>query len=153
MAVVVLAAIASSRAAPSSNSTLGPCKTRSAGRLVDFISAFNNGQVGTLDTIVATGASFHWYFVDGDVGQRLDDTSHDRSSLRQYFLARIAQHEQLALLTAKLKQRVNSPNVVDFTFSATRQANDLSATRYLAKGAFLCDTRRVQLIVFAMGPQ
>lgn len=152
LVVLVSVAAASSGTSPNSTSTLGPCKTRSAGRLVDFISAFNNAQIGKLDSIVATGSAFRWYFVQGDAGQRLDDTSHDRSTLRGYFTARAAQHEQLALISATLKQREKSPTLVDYTAELLRQATDVPATRYLAKGAFMCDAQRVQLIVLAMGP-
>lgn len=130
-----------------------PCATASSEALIRFVTAFNLGSLGTLDRVVARGPNFKWFYVSGAAGPRGQDTGSDRATLIAYFADRHAQHDQLALVSARMKTTKQAPSVVDFTAVFERTAADLldSPRTFLAKGAFICVGSTARLSVWGMG--
>jgi len=117
-----------------------------------FISAFNRGDLKTLDRLFARGTWWRWYSVGTAPGRRLQGWAYDRKTLVKYFRARHRKHERLALQS--LRFNGVSAGYGHFEFWVSRNADDIAAPAprtYHGKGAMSCWAGK--LGVWAMGEE
>lgn len=119
---------------------LDPCSLRTTGEtLLGFSLALAEGDAFEADTYFANESSFVWFSDAESVPPRLDESSEDRESLRDYFDRRVAFGERLRFVEV-----VGTPNVrnglgmVDLSMVYWRSASDLPASLYLGKASFDC---------------
>jgi hypothetical protein len=113
-----------------------------------FVQAFNAGDRSTLQRLWATPAKgFQWYSTDGP-GRRLDPNASDRAGLEAYFADRHDHGERLRLTSFQYNGA--SGGYGHFQYTLMRQADDLIPTRYLGKGAAVCDPTHLTLGVWSM---
>jgi hypothetical protein len=122
---VLAAGLAAVSAAPTAAGA--DCDARPA---VDaFVAALNAGDLDGVDEQFApAGEGWVWFFVNDRAGQRLGSASRRRETLRSYFAARIARHENLRVL--RFVQHANG----NFTFVLRRRADDLRGGRPVERG-------------------
>src|SRR5918994_6652242 len=96
LVLAATAAFALSAVVQTSSGGSGGCK---AGPVVGaFLTALDSGDLERIDQLFAAeGEGWNWYSVGDRAGRRLSAESTDRGTLRAYFGARLAQHEQLSL--------------------------------------------------------
>jgi hypothetical protein len=112
-----------------------------AGRISEFLYAYNAGASGTADQFVAPARDFQWY---SEPPNRLHAAAYDRSTLAAYLAQRHADGDHLTLESVSLS---GDPvgGVGNFGFVVVRGSTPLES-----KGAIDCATRR--FIVFSLGP-
>ena len=120
LALVSISALALG-AATAAGSRPGPGETCEARPIVEqFFAALKAGDLVTLDALFAgEQEEWRWYSVSDRAGQRLGAAASRRSSLRAYFAARIAKHEQFRLL------RLDENGDGNFGLLVERRADDL----------------------------
>jgi hypothetical protein len=106
------------------------------GLVIQFIAAFNKGDVHRLSHIFAR-SDFGWYSTDGP-GARLGAEAYDRDTLLGYFMRRHKFRERLRLRSFKFNG--NSQGYGNFEYGLVRRAQDLKPTEYYGKGAAVCRT-------------
>jgi hypothetical protein len=106
-----------------------------------FITAFNNGDVQTLDRLFAKEPVFRWFGTTAP-GARLRATATNRATLVSYFASRHRRSERLLLRSLQVNGNTIAPAPLgpygNFEYGLMRQASDLAATRYYGKGAARC---------------
>jgi hypothetical protein len=120
--------------------------------VVQFIAAFNRGDLKRLDAVFARGMGWRWYSVGSAPGRRIQRTAYNRTTLIKYFRTRHKQHERLRLLTFQYNGRSNG--YVHFQYELLRSADDMSAPMprtYVGKGAISCWAGRIG--VWSMGEE
>jgi hypothetical protein len=107
-----------------------------------FFAALKAGDVSRLDELFGRDEDWRWYSISDRVGQRLGAASMQRSSLRSYFAARIARHEQFRLL------RLDENGSGNFGISVQRRADDLRDGQWVqrgGKGWVSCTTGKINV--------
>jgi hypothetical protein len=127
------------------------CGARDARSTVTrFLAAFNRGDLRKLNVLVALGAGFDSYAVNGGPGQRVRRAASNRSTLIPYFAERHRRSERLVLMRFGVDRR--SLGKASFWFELLRRADDLKPEAlYVGKGAVGCNRRRA-IAAWAMGP-
>lgn len=117
------------------------CSRAHARQLVhDFIDAYNEGNLGRLDAIIATEPDFGFFRVSPERDSRFAE---DRSTLIPYFRERHDLDDQLELVDFRLNsKRGSSPsNIWGFGLKIRRTSDDIlpwgNAT-FVGKGAADC---------------
>ncbi len=112
-----------------------------AGRISEFLDAYNAGKSGIADQFFAPAPDFQWY---SEPPNRLHDAAYDRSTLGADLAQRHAEGDHLTLERVSLS---GDPvgGIGNFGFLVVRGSTPLSS-----KGAIDCATRR--FIVFSLGP-
>jgi hypothetical protein len=115
-----------------------------------FVRGYGAGHVAAIDRMFAPEPRFVW-FSAGRPQSRYGEPSHERSTLRAYFRARIRKHERIRLteLGAGYDPR---RRIVNFGGKLIRSADDIRPRRGPTnfKGAADCVTGRPALIVWSM---
>ena len=123
-------------------------ETRAAFR--SFVSAFNAGDYGRLDSVFAKAPGFGW-FSSPRPGVRLNAAATRRDTLVRYFRSRHLKRDRLRVLSF----RFNGGNGVgNFEFKLRRSASDYRRAAWfglIGKGAASCVGPRVQFIVVSLG--
>jgi hypothetical protein len=127
------------------------CNERGTQELVvQFIGAFNRGDLAQLDRLFARGMWWRWYAVGTAPGKRIQAAAYNRNTLVKYFRARHKRHEHLQLRSFQYTGR--SDGYANFQYEILRRADDMArrAPRtYTGKGAMSCWEGR--LAVWGMG--
>jgi hypothetical protein len=126
------------------------CTEPTVRQLVDqFIGAFNTGSDPALQRVWAdSGQGFGWYTTDAP-GERTRPAALDRHGLTSYFASRHDAGESLQLTSFQFNG--NSLGYGSFQYTLIREADDLSPTEFLGKGAAICGSTP-RLIVWSMSP-
>jgi hypothetical protein len=131
------------RATPTVGSSDLVCTSEAAlaGRISEFLNAYNAGASGLTDQFFAPAPAFQWY---SEPPNRLHDAAYDRSSLAAYLAQRHADGDHLTLESVSLS---GDPvdGIGNFGFVVVRGSTPLQS-----KGAIDCPTRR--FIVYSLGP-
>ena len=150
LASLVAAALLS---APPTAATGAPCNEIGGRELVmNFITAFNRGDVQRLDTLFARGTWWRWYSVSNAPGKRIQAAAYNRATLIKYFRARHRKHERLTLRSFQAGDR--SLGFVNFQYEVLRRADDMKAPTprlYVGKGAVSCWAGKIA--VWSMGEE
>jgi hypothetical protein len=118
--------------------------------VTDFLAAFNRGDLGRVDRLVAPKRRFRHYTVSGAPGERVGEGARSRSTLIEYLAGRRGHSEQLLLTWFAVARR--GPGNATFQFDVVRSADDLELpTLYRGTGAVNCTGRR-RLVTWAMAP-
>jgi hypothetical protein len=128
------------------------CARSELGRLVvQFVDAFNAGNLERMDRTFARRPDFRWYSTDAP-GERFAPRAGDRPSLRRYFAQRHAMGERLRLQSLKINGNTRAAKPYgNFEYRLLRRADDLPETPYEGKGAAHCYARQADvLIVWSM---
>lgn len=117
------------------------------------VAAFNRGDLAALDRHFAPTPGFRVYFSSAP-GKRSMTVRLDRPSLVPYFARRHARADRLRLRSLRVNANTAAnPPYGNFTFTLTRNADDLEPTRYQGKGAVYCfRTRPDGVFVWSMAP-
>jgi hypothetical protein len=118
--------------------------------VVEFIGAFNRGDLARLDRLFARGMWWRWYAVGTAPGKRIQAAAYNRNTLVTYFRARHKKHERLQLRSFQYTGR--SDGYAHFQYEILRRADDMAkgaARTYTGKGAMSCWEGR--LAVWGMG--
>jgi ketosteroid isomerase-like protein len=110
--------------------------------LEQFFAALNAGDVSGLDELFARDENWRWYSISDRVGQRLGPASMQRGSLRSYFAARVARHEEFRLV--QLHEAGNG----NFGIELLRRADDLRDGTWVrrgGKGWVSCTTGKINV--------
>lgn len=118
-----------------------------------FVTAFNTGDRRALNNAIWGGKlSFKWYAVLAEPGVRSQPEAGRRDNLMDYFAARHAAGEKLALTSVK----INGRNIGErgFEFQLLRSAEDLpgGAAAYGGKGESSCMTGRLTMWLMNVTP-
>lgn len=129
-----------------------PCISGEVETLVlNFIDAFNRGDLSALDDLFAQEPEFEWYSVDA-LGEPITRSAYDRLSLVPYFAARHARGERLTLRSFRFNGNSPGGRYGNFEYGLTRSADDLEQSPYHGKGAAFCYRKRSDAIfVWSMG--
>lgn len=129
-----------------------PCTAGEVETLVlNFVDAFNRGDLGALDDVFAHEPEFEWYSVDAP-SEPITRSAYDRLSLVPYFAARHAHGERLMLRSFRFNGNSPGGRYGNFEYGLTRSAEDLEPTPYHGKGAAFCYRTRADVIfVWSMG--
>lgn len=114
-----------------------------------FVTAFNEGDLKTLDRLVSPAPAFLWYSVSSSPGRRVGGEASDRGSLRDYLTSRHRAGERLRL--TRFRFNGNSQGYAHFEFSVTRSANDLKPLLVEGKGASDCSLDPPSIAVWSIG--
>jgi hypothetical protein len=120
--------------------------------VIQFIGAFNRGDLAQLDRLFARGMWWRWYAVGTAPGKRIQTAAYNRSTLVKYFRARHRKHERLQLRAFQYNGRSNG--YANFQYEILRRADDMagrSPRLYAGKGAMSCWEGR--LAVWGMGEE
>jgi len=115
-----------------------------------FITAFNRGEVKTLDRLFARGTWWRWFAVGTAPGRRIQGAAYNRKTLVKYFRTRHGKHERLQL--QYLQYNGLSAGYGHFQFQVLRKADDMATpVLYIGKGAMSCFTGN--FAVWSMGAE
>jgi hypothetical protein len=133
--------------------TGAPCDERGSRELVAaFITAFNRGDVKSLDRLFARGMWWRWYSVSSAPGRRIQTAAYNRKTLITYFRARHKRHERLQLQWLQFNGHANGFG--NFEYQLLRRADDMKAPTprpYVGKGAISCFAGK--LSIWRMGEE
>jgi hypothetical protein len=139
-----------SRGSGSTTSVLVRCARSETEEIVSrFVTAFNHGDLATLDSLVAYEPSFQWYSVSTSPGRRIRDEAENRHSLAAYFASRHRVAERLELNRFQFDNRTFGHG--GFRFAMTRFANDLNTQKIIGKGEVNCTLDPPSIVVWSMG--
>ena len=125
IAIGLVAALALMPSPVSARSDSGGCSREATAKLIrSFVRAYNRGDVGRLDRLVAQEPEFQWYFVDDE----REAGAEDRESLPLYFQERAMLNDHLRLRELSVHR-----DGQDFYFEVFRTTDD---DRRLASGLF-----------------
>jgi hypothetical protein len=153
-AVATLAAVVSIPRAPGA----GPpaearCNARAVGTsLAGFVAAYNRGDLRRLDALFSR-TRFVWYST-GAPGRRLGAAAVRRATLMEYFRARHAKDDRLALRAYRFHGYDAPRQLGHFSLSARRRAADFRGGRWFdvpGKGALDCSRATVSIAVLSFG--
>jgi hypothetical protein len=123
------------------------CDERGTRELVTrFISAFNRGDVKTLDRLFARGTGWQWYAVGTAPGKRIQAAAYNRGTLVKYFRARHRQRERLVLVSFQYNGW--SSGYAHFEYQLLRRAADMRKPvprTYAGRGAVSCWAGRLAI--------
>jgi hypothetical protein len=142
MTAALLAAAAASPATPGKLCT--PMQTTAL--INRFVAAFNAGDRRALNNTIWGGKFyFKWYAVLAEPGIRIQLEAGRRESLMDYFAARHAAGERLAMTRVKINGRDIGNR--GFEFQLVRSSNDLpgGSVAYSGKGGSSCMTGRLTM--------
>ena len=149
VALILTGSAAAAGASSGTTAAVRDCTPTEAQQLVvDFTVAFNAGNTRRLNRIFAKEPAFEWYSA-GKPGDRAGREARNRSTLMRYFRARHRQHERLQFVWMG---GGNAYGLFQFPFHLVRQARNLPAAVHEGKGAILCTTRSVTIVVWSWGP-
>jgi hypothetical protein len=151
--LIVAALMAARAASPATPERL--CSPAQTTALIDrFVAAFNAGDRPALNNSIWGGKLyFKWYTVLAEPGFRSQPEAGRRDSLMDYFAARHAAGEQLALTKVKINGRDIGNR--GFEFQLLRSADDLPGGRvpYYGKATSSCMTGRLTMWLMNVVPQ
>jgi hypothetical protein len=119
--------------------------------VVDFVAAFNRGDLARLDAIFAPKAAFKWYSSNAP-GRRVRSAAFRRDTLLGYFGRRHARRDRLRLLSFGFNG--NSGGYGHFDYRMRRAAADFRrgrSFRLVGKGAVDCALDPKAIAVWSMG--
>src|SRR5258708_7665386 len=120
-ALLALAGGQASGASTAESVKFAPCgPPQGALQVIRFMRAFNAGDTGALDRLVARPDWFRSYYVGGQPGARTDSNGMDRATLLPYFAERYAAGEQLALVSAHFSAKRDHNGFLGFYFTLVR---------------------------------
>ena len=133
--IALVAGLAFGPATPAKDACT-PSQTRAL--ISRFVTAFNRGNVGTLNQLWDAKDWFKWYSVGNAPRMRTNAEAYNRSRLIPYFAARHQAHERWVLTSTKINGY--SVGYRNFEYLLTRSADDLPGgpRRYVGKGATSC---------------
>jgi hypothetical protein len=127
----------------------GPGEVRAL--VVDFVVAFNGGDLARLDAIFAPSPAFKWYSSNAP-GRRVRSAAFRRGTLLDYFARRHARRDRVRLLGFRFNG--NSGGYGHFDYRMRRSAADFRGGqpfRLVGKGAVDCSLDPKAIAVWSMG--
>jgi hypothetical protein len=128
----------------------GGCSAPATQSLVrTFVRNYNSGRVTAMDRLWAPAPRFQWFSTIGP-GARLGRRARDRSTLADYFRARVRVHERIRLVSLGAGYDPRR-NIVNFAGKLVRSADDIRPRPPQDfKGAADCESGAPSLIVWSM---
>ena len=125
IAICLVLALALVPGPATAQSASAGCSRDATAKLVrSFVRAYNRGDLGRLDRLVAQEPEFQWYFVDDE----REAGAEDRKTLPLYFQERVMLNDHLNLRELSVHR-----DGQEFFFKAFRTTDD---DRHLASGLF-----------------
>jgi hypothetical protein len=150
-ALVAALALASLSASPPAQAA--PCRSDATKRVVvQFLRAFNAGDIRSADRFFAAIGVFRWYSTTSP-GTRRGQAAYRRETLRPYLESRAQARERLQLVRFRFSGVDGGSSLGHFSGSVRRSARGLTPRTFLLRGAAECASGDPLLVLWSMvGP-